>query len=468
MSTALSADKPDDRSAELEAIARQMLSAVSGMRVWSLSLHDEHADVLWLNESVMGPDEHEAVRASLEVFAGEGAPSRHEHDLGDGRVAITLRAFRGGSVLGLLMIIVDRKAAVIEARTLSGGEGSALYVPLDEFAKWLTADLSATQMRLRGLPEIAVPAPDASPQMAQELALEEELTATLEALSLEGADPTSLPLEFSPAAPKDPPAAPKPAPAVTPVSPALDRHYAALRALPIVLYTQQLEPIIEGSRIRRFEVLLRTGSEHGRSKAPTAMIEAAAKHGLGSVIDRRVITDLVVWLARNPEVWRTDPISVSVNLSPTALVDPHFFKFLDLCISKADLPRGILAFELDTTQCTQAPERTAEAAQLLAAVGCTIILDDFGPHEGHVDLLNLKGLRMLKLQPQLTTGIGADKRQQAVVAGIAQIACVLGMHTCAKAIESKEETRWLSALKIDFAQGYGFSKPAPLTDLARK
>ncbi len=461
MSTAMSADGYADRLAELEAIARRMITAVSGMRVWSLSLHDEHADLLWLNESVMGPDEHEAVRASLEVFAGEGAPSRHEHDLGDGRVAITLRAFRGGSVLGLLMIIVDRKTVAYEARTLSGGEGSALYVLLDDFAKWLTAELSATQLRLRALPDFAASEPDSSPQTQQELALVEELTATLVALSLEVAGPGATTLELAPDALK-------PSPTVTPVSPALDRHYAALRALPIVLYTQQLEPIFEGSRIRRYEILLRTGSEHGRSKAPTAMIEMASKHGLGSVVDRRVITDLVVWLAQNPEVWRTDPISVSVNLSPTALVDPHFFKFLNLCMSKAGLPRGILAFELDTTQCTQAPERTAEAAQLIAALGCTIILDDFGPHEGHVDLLDLKGLRMLKLKPQLTTAIGTDKRQQAVVAGIAQMACMRGMHTCAKAIESREESRWLAALKIDFAQGYGFSKPAPLTDLARK
>jgi EAL domain-containing protein (putative c-di-GMP-specific phosphodiesterase class I) len=197
------------------------------------------------------------------------------------------------------------------------------------------------------------------------------------------------------------------------------------------------------------------------------MIEAAAKHGLGSVVDRRVITDLVIWLARNPEVWRTDPINVSVNLSPTALIDPHFFKFLDLCMTKGDLPRGMIAFELDASLCAQSPEHTAEAAQLLAALGCTIILDDFTLHEGHVELLGLKGLRMLKLHRQLTTDIGADTRRQAVVAGIAQMACVLGMHTCAKAIESRDDVRSLAALKVDFSQGFGFSMPAPLASLAR-
>jgi EAL domain-containing protein (putative c-di-GMP-specific phosphodiesterase class I) len=88
-------------------------------------------------------------------------------------------------------------------------------------------------------------------------------------------------------------------------------------------------------------------------------------------------------------------------------------------------------------------------------------------HEGHVELMGLKGLRMLKLHRQLTTDIGADTRRQAVVAGIAQMACVLGMHTCAKAVESRDEVRSLAALKVDFSQGFAFSMPVPLASLAR-
>ncbi|MBS0387124.1 MAG: EAL domain-containing protein [Proteobacteria bacterium] len=500
MTTVTTAAAPDPRSAELDDIARQMLGSVTNARVWSLSLHDEHADVLWLNESVLGPDEHEAVRASLEVFAGEGAPQRHEHDLGDGRVAVTFRAARGGSVLGVLMIIVDRKAVMTEALGPASGAAGPLLAQIGRFCAWLSADLSATQLRLRALPDLPTPEVVATTTADSGLnrTLEEELTATLELLGpstvaaaaatpgdfatatattviAKSAEPEltllpdPAPAAAAAAAASAAPAAPA-APAAStpaPVDAALDRHYAALRAQPIVLYTQQLEPLTEGNRIRRYEILLRTGSEHGRSRAPTAMIEAAAKHGLGSVVDRRVITDLVLWLARNPEVWRSDPINVSVNLSPTALVDPHFFKFLDLCMTKADLPRGMIAFELDAARCAQSPARTADAAQLLAAIGCTIILDDYDMSAEQVELLTLKGLRMLKLHPSLTTDIGADKRRQAVVAGAAQMASVLGMYTCAKSIESRDDVRALAALKVDFSQGFGFSKPAPLSDLAR-
>jgi len=438
-------------TAELETIAQRFLDALSGMRISSLSLHDEHADVLWLTESVLGPDEHEAVRSSLEIFAGEGAPLRHEYDLGDGRVAVTLRAGHGsGSVVGVVMAIVDHKTAMSQNLALAAARSGALQQPLAEFAKWLSDDVSATQLRLRALPE----------------------------LMADAALPMDLQLEAEPEAPQIAPAAVPAAKAPEsrtaasaqnsglPVNPMLERHYAALRAQPLVLYAQRLEPMATGSRIRRFEILLRSASEHGRDQAPKAMLEAAARNGLGSVVDRRVITELLVWLSRHADVWRTDPIAVSVNLSPTTLTEPHFFKFLELCLAKADLPRGMIAFEVDTALCAQNIERTAKASQLLAALGCTLVLDDFVLRGESIDLLGLKGLRMLKLHPDATTNIGLDKRRQAIVAGIAQMACVLGMHTCAKAIEMQQDRRWLAALKVDFAQGYGFARPEPLAQLA--
>jgi EAL domain-containing protein (putative c-di-GMP-specific phosphodiesterase class I) len=40
------------------------------------------------------------------------------------------------------------------------------------------------------------------------------------------------------------------------------------------------------------------------------------------------------------------------------------------------------------------------------------------------------------------------------------------MHTCAKSIESRDDVRALTALKVDFSQGFGFSTPAPLAELA--
>jgi EAL domain-containing protein (putative c-di-GMP-specific phosphodiesterase class I) len=456
---------------ELESIGQQMLSGLSALRLASLSLHDERGDVLWLNESVMGPDEHEAVRAALEAFAGAsaGVAPRYEHDLGDGRVAVALGASHRGTVLGLAMVVIDGKLLATQtARARTDPQLERLMGPLTELAAWLDADVSVTQTRVRARSppfdgqtvDGDAPESDADLDAEGKAVAQADLDAGVE---LTAGDESAPELSIAPESALPPPAASGSADAA--VAGAIDRHFAALRALPLVLYTQRLEPMSAGSRIRRFEILLRTGSEHGRTHAPVAMLEAAVKRGLGSVIDRRVVTQLVTWLARHPQAWRGDPVLCSVNLSPSALADDHFLKFLELCLAKSRLPRGMLAFELDASLCAQHLDRSANLSQLLTAFGCSLIIDDFTLRDPLLELLGLKGLRMLKLHAALTHQMAGDKRRQAIVAGIAQMARVLGMHTCAKRIETPTDRRWLAALKIDFAQGFAFSEPLPLASL---
>jgi len=458
-------DAPDAAAAQLEAIAQRLLAALVPLRVASVSFHDEDADVLWLTESVLGPDEHEAVRASLEIFAGEGAPVRHEYDLGDGRIALTLRvSHAGGSVLGVIMIIVEQRIlADRKLSPLADGPKAATR----EFANWLADDMSATQVRLRALPDLsAAGLPDDDD-------FDMEFVEFVPPSQAPAAPVAHAPLVLAPMSPAPVVVAPASvatvaapvAAGMAPIDPALDRHFSALRAQPIVLYAQQLEPVLQGSRIRRYEILLRTGTGHGLSQAPVAMLEAATKKGLGSVVDRRVVTDLIVWLARSVDLWRTNPIAVTVNLSATSLVDPHFLKFLELCLAKSGLPRGILGFELDATVCARQAQRTREFAEVLAVLGCKLVLDDFSLAEGQLGLLETKGLRMLKLHPQLTNAAATEQGSQAIVSGIAQMARVNGMHTCAKSVESTQQLSLLAALKVDFAQGFAFSVPRPLADL---
>ena len=67
---------------ELQVLGGRMLAGIAPLRVIALSLHNHQGDVLWLNESVMGPDEHAAVREAVDAFAGHAAPARIEQDLG--------------------------------------------------------------------------------------------------------------------------------------------------------------------------------------------------------------------------------------------------------------------------------------------------------------------------------------------------------------------------------------------------
>ena len=89
---------------------------------------------------------------------------------------------------------------------------------------------------------------------------------------------------------------PKPRP---PVPLPLEAVYAQIREQEVVLRVQQLVRLRKAEGIRRFEVLLRHMVD-GVEQSPERVMQTAANHGLASMIDRRVVGELIAWLHRNP------------------------------------------------------------------------------------------------------------------------------------------------------------------------
>ena len=251
------------------------------------------------------------------------------------------------------------------------------------------------------------------------------------------------------------------------VTPEIDRLHAALRRSPIALHVQRLVPLAKGSQLKRYEVLLRSKSDEAPDAAPQAMLKAAVDNGLGSMIDRRVVTELIGWLVHHPDVWQTNAVMFSVNLTTTALHDEHFIKFVGLCLAKSSLPKSMIAFEVDVPTATKLANRISEVAAALDRLGCPMVLDDFALRTECFDLLRLPGVRYIKLAPEITAKMRTDKLSQAAITAVVQMARVLGMHTVAKRTETSAEQEWLTALGVDFIQSYAMSPPAAIDSLSK-
>jgi Amt family ammonium transporter len=251
------------------------------------------------------------------------------------------------------------------------------------------------------------------------------------------------------------------------VPPEIDRLNAAMRKSPIALHVQRLVPLAKGSQLKRYEVLLRSGSEEAPNAAPQAMLKAAVENGLGSMIDRRVITELIGWLVRHPNTWQMNEVMFSVNLTSTALHDEHFIKFIDLCLVKSSLPKGTIAFEVDAPTALTLAGKISDVAMALHRLGCPLVLDDFALRTECFELLRLPGVRYIKLAPDITSKMRTDKVSQASITGVVQMARVLGMHTVAKRTDTAAEQEWLTALGVDFVQSNAVS-PAVTIDSLHK
>jgi EAL domain-containing protein (putative c-di-GMP-specific phosphodiesterase class I) len=467
---------------DFDAVCQKVRAAIEPARAHAVSLHDEHGDVLWLSESSMGPDEHNAVREAIEAFSNAASPPVLVYDLGDSRSAVLLRAVNGRRTLvGAIMMVMDARVIKQDARGALKVMTPKLQHVLADFA----------EMRPDSAPPPA-PAKPARATTATPLTLVNETPAAAPSTRPAASTPVaSRPASsMSPAASKAPPApappagtriaspakasptpAPRAAPAAAPpqgtVTPEIDRLHAALRRSPIALHVQRLVPLAKGSQLKRYEVLLRSKSDTAPNAAPQAMLKAAVENGLGSMIDRRVITELIGYLVHHPEVWKTTAVQFSVNLTTTALHDEHFIKFVGLCLAKSSLPKGMIAFEVDTPTAVKLADKMAEVAGALHRLGCPLVLDDFALKTECFALLRLPGVHYVKLAPEITAKMRTDKLSQAAITAVVQMARVLGMHTVAKRTESAAEQEWLTALGVDFVQSNSMSPPVSIESLSK-
>jgi len=552
---------------DFDAVCQKVRAAVEPARAHAVSLHDEHGDVLWLSESSMGPDEHNAVLEAIEAFSNPKAPPILAYDLGDGRSGVLLRAVNARrAMVGAIMVVLDSRVVRYDEHGAIKFMTPKLQRVLMDFAGMRPDIEPPTEVQVdpeppppaaakapapraaaaAQAPPAAKPQPKAAtpgrkPQLAEPLApsapgskvawtarnrpaasgagaarpaanapaaarpaaarpatpAASKLPAPVEsALAAQmQAAPSSEALEFTLEDPRAPPvarasraeaaparpAAPAPAPVAAPpmpvervleesfdkqpsVSPEMDRLHAALRKSPISLHVQRLVPLTKGSQLRRYEVLLRSGADD--NAAPQAMLKAAVENGLGSMIDRRVVTELVGWLVRHPDVWQQHAVMFSVNLTTTALHDEHFIKFVGLCLAKSTLPKSMIAFEVDVATAVKMAARLGEVAAALDRLGCPLVLDDFSLKTECFDLLRLPGVRYIKLSPEITHKMRTDKLAQASITAVVQMARVLGMHTVAKRMETAAEQEWLTALGVDFVQSHSMSPPASIDSLA--
>jgi EAL domain-containing protein (putative c-di-GMP-specific phosphodiesterase class I) len=100
-----------DTEATAESLGWQLRSALPPMRLHSISIYNNEADVLWLSEGALGPDEHNVVVEAIDYLQNEKGTLYHELGMEDGRIAIFL-GLRGPrmELVGTVMILADMKS----------------------------------------------------------------------------------------------------------------------------------------------------------------------------------------------------------------------------------------------------------------------------------------------------------------------------------------------------------------------
>ena len=147
--------------ATAESLGWQLRSALPPMRLHSVSLYNLDADVLWLSEGALGPDEHNVVIEAIETQKTEKNQAYYEFGMEDGRMAVFL-PIRGprNDLAGTVMILADLKS--LTEATMERIVTPQVRTILVKIAMFMRKNAPASAAA-DAAPEVAMPAASAAP-----------------------------------------------------------------------------------------------------------------------------------------------------------------------------------------------------------------------------------------------------------------------------------------------------------------
>lgn len=197
---------------------------------------------------------------------------------------------------------------------------------------------------------------------------------------------------------------------------------------------------------------------------PGAFLPAAERYQLISALDQHVIELALSYFEQHEEILRALG-SVSINLSGQSISDPAFVNAVIERLQRSPVPCHTICFEITETAAIANLTRASEFIQQLRAMGVRFALDDFGSGMASFGYLKELPVDYLKIDGSFVRDITSDPRDRAFVEAIHNIGKTMSMSTVAEFIEDDATFALLAEIGIDYGQGYGLARPAPLSEL---
>lgn len=236
------------------------------------------------------------------------------------------------------------------------------------------------------------------------------------------------------------------------------RIRAALAANRFQLHAQEIRPM-RGTGDSHYEVLLRMVDEAGHLLPPGLFIPAAERYGLMGEVDRWVVRDSLRHLVELPG------IELAINLSGLSLQDDGLADFVRREIQAHAIDPRRICFEITETAAISNLGRALSFMREMKAQGFRFALDDFGSGMSSFSYLKNLPVDYLKIDGAFVRDIVSDPIDRAFVEAINRIGQVMGKKTIAEFVENEDILRELADIGVNYAQGYGISRPVPLSSL---
>jgi diguanylate cyclase (GGDEF)-like protein/PAS domain S-box-containing protein len=156
----------------------------------------------------------------------------------------------------------------------------------------------------------------------------------------------------------------------------------------------------------------------------------------------------------------------SVNISGHQLRLPQLVERVREALDTSGLPARRLVLEITETSTVADMNGAIDRLHELKELGLHIALDDFGTGYSPLSHLRSFPVDILKIDRSFVRDIAKSREDRAIVRGVIDMAHRLGLRTIAEGIEEPEQLRIMTELGCDSGQGFLWTEPVPLAELA--
>ena len=220
------------------------------------------------------------------------------------------------------------------------------------------------------------------------------------------------------------------------------------------------QPIIDNSNnmIKGFEALVRWNSKALGFIYPDKFIDLAEKNGLIVDIGNIVFEKSCAFISKLNQT-QNKQYSIAINISVMQLMEDHFANQVLSILEKYDIPKHLVRLEITESIMLETNENIIAKLFYLKNQNVGISLDDFGT--GYSSFKNLIRLPLsgIKIDKAIMKESITKEHVFTLLNSIVDFAHKTNIDVVAEGIENLDYLSRAQELKVDFVQGYYFSKP---------
>lgn len=203
------------------------------------------------------------------------------------------------------------------------------------------------------------------------------------------------------------------------------------------------------------EALIRWRRADGTEVRPDLFIPLAEESGLVEAITdmviERVIADMQHLLVGDRSA------HIAINLAPEDMISGRALKVIASKLAGTGIANQQIWLEA-TERGFMDIERARAVITAARHVGHAVAIDDFGVGYSNLQYLQQLPLDALKIDKSFIDAIGTDSATSPVTGHIIDMAKTLGLFVVAEGVETEAQLAYLHSRKVEFGQGWLFSK----------